>query len=84
MSERVWVVLDKHTNSRGDGFYEIALLGTVARTRKESKDAYSTRVPHDWVRSGGGYDTDHQNGFVRVVRATLAIEQPKSKKRSKS
>ena len=77
MSQRVWVVLDKKT--KGDGFVEVPLLGTVARTRGEAQERYGSATPHDWVRSGGGYATDHQNGFVRCVSAILTLAKQKSK-----
>lgn len=80
MSESVWVVLDKLVNGRGTGYVEKPLLGTIARTRADTKDRYTNAIPHDWVRSGGGYEADHANGFVRIVRATLTLEQPKSKR----
>lgn len=72
--QRVWVVLDKKVV--GNGYREEPILGTVARTRAEAIGGYERNRDGAWI-TGGSYADDKRHGWVRCVRATLLLEQPK-------
>lgn len=63
---RVWVVVDAES---GDPFFR-----TVRQRRDSAALAYTEGM------GGIGFESDRDNGFVRMKRATLTLEQPKVKK----
>ena len=72
MAERVWVAESFEPSGRW-----ALLFGTISQTRAaciaEYEDGYTTFT----------YAQDRRNGWVRLRRARITLEQPKSKPRTR-